>query len=53
MFKWLYALKERIMKKKPNVVKKVLSHLKEDKKEFKEQIADDNKLAKKLKGKKK
>jgi len=41
------------MKKKQNVVKKVLSHLKEDKKEFKEQIADDNKLAKKLKGKKK
>ncbi len=33
-------------------VKKVLSHIKEDKKEFKEQIKDDNKLAKQLKSKK-
>lgn len=36
-----------------NVVKKkVLKHLKEDTKEFKEQIADDKKLAKSLKNKK-
>jgi hypothetical protein len=38
--------------KKNSVVKKVLSHLKEDKKEFREQISDDTKLAKQLKGKK-
>lgn len=34
-----------------NMIKKVLGHLKEDKKEFKEQIAEDRKLAKQLKGK--
>lgn len=39
--------------KKNGTVKKVLSHLKEDKKEFKEQIRDDAKLAKQLKKKKK
>ena len=33
-------------------VKKVLSHLKEDTHEFKEQIADDKKLSKQLKKKK-
>ncbi len=33
--------------------KKVLKHLKEDKKEFKEQIRDDNKLSKSLSKKKK
>jgi hypothetical protein len=38
---------------KNNKVKKVLKHLKEDTKEFKEQIADDKKLAKSLKKKKK
>lgn len=38
------------MKKKSNgTVKKVLKHLKEDKKEFREQIADDKKLEKSLK----
>lgn len=34
---------------KKKVVKKVLKHLKEDTKEFKEQIADDKKLSKSLK----
>lgn len=34
---------------KKKVVKKVLSHLKDDTKEFKEQIADDKKLSKQLK----
>lgn len=33
--------------------KKVLKHLKEDQKEFREQIADDKKLAKQLKKSKK
>ena len=39
--------------KKCGSVKKVLKHLKEDTSEFKEQIADDKKLAKQLKKKKK
>ncbi len=34
-------------------IKQVISHLKEDKKDFKEQIKDDQKLAKQLKVKKK
>lgn len=38
------------MKKKNGVVKKVLEHLKEDTKEFKEGIQDDKKLTKQLKG---
>lgn len=40
------------MKKKNGVVKKVLEHLKEDTKEFKEGIQDDKKLARQLKDKK-
>lgn len=40
------------MKKKKNgPIKKVLKHLKEDKKEFKEQIKDDEKLKKIIKKK--
>lgn len=34
---------------KKKLAKKVLSHIKEDSKEFKKQLADDRKLAKKLK----
>lgn len=34
---------------KKQVVKKVVSHLKKDTKEFREQIADDKKLSKQLK----
>jgi hypothetical protein len=37
---------------KNGMKKKVLKHLKEDTKEFKEQIADDKKLSKSLKSKK-
>jgi hypothetical protein len=40
------------MKKKNGKVKKVISHLKEDKKEFREHIKDDNKLIKSLKKRK-
>lgn len=40
------------MKRKNGKMKKVLKHLKEDTKEFREQIADDKKLAKSIKGKK-
>ena len=39
------------MKKKNGKIKKVLKHLKEDKKEFREQIRDDAKLVKQLKKK--
>lgn len=38
---------------KNGTTKKVLKHLKQDTKEFKEQIADDKKLAKQLKKAKK
>lgn len=38
--------------KKDSKIKKVLSHLKEDTKEFKEQIRDDKKLAKQIKKRK-
>lgn len=39
--------------KKNGTIKKVLKHLKEDTKEFKEQIADDKKLSAQLKKRKK
>lgn len=37
------------MKGKEKIVKKVISHIKEDDKEFRKQISDDKKLAKTLK----
>ncbi len=46
--------KSTMSKAKNGKIKKVISHLREDKKEFREQIKDDTKLMKSLKkGKKK
>ena len=38
-------------KEKIEIIKKVLSHIKKDSKEFRKQLADDRKLAKELKKK--
>jgi hypothetical protein len=47
------ATKTREVMKKGGMKKKVLKHLKDDTKEFREQIADDKKLKKQLMKKKK